>query len=54
MPETPAPPSSAARFADIDEAHRVLAPLMEAIAAHLYKTYPKFAEVQSSIRTEAP
>jgi predicted transcriptional regulator YheO len=33
VPETPAPPSSAARFADIDEAHRVLAPLMEAIAA---------------------
>ena len=33
MPETPAPPPTAARFADIDEAHRALAPLMEAIAA---------------------
>ena len=33
MPETTAPPSTAARFADIDEAHRALAPIMEAIAA---------------------
>lgn len=37
---------------DIDSEHDYQ--LMEAIAAHLYKTYPKFAEVQSSIRTEAP
>ena len=37
---------------DIDSEHYYQ--LMEAIAAHLYKTYPKFAEVQSSIRTEAP
>ena len=33
---------------DIDSEHDYH--LMEAIAAHLYKTYPAYAEVQRSIR----